>query len=42
MHYIDQNVTQGDHYVTCKVSDNTSHPINPEAHHFRIVAVMAT
>lgn len=40
--YIDRNVTVGDHYVTCKVSSNTSHPHNPDAHHFRIVAVMAT
>ncbi|KAL1412111.1 hypothetical protein Q8F55_003110 [Vanrija albida] len=40
--YIDRNVTVGDHYVTCEVANTTSHPHNPDAHHFRIVAVMAT
>lgn len=40
--YIDRNVTSGDHYVTCKIAEENSHPHNPDAHHFRIVAVMAT
>ncbi|KAL7421533.1 hypothetical protein Q5752_003302 [Cryptotrichosporon argae] len=40
--YIDRNVTAGDHYVTCEVAPTTSHPTNPGAHNFRIVAVMAT
>ncbi|BEI86200.1 hypothetical protein CcaverHIS002_0604870 [Cutaneotrichosporon cavernicola] len=40
--YIDRNVTTGDHYVTCEVAKETSHQTNPDAHHFRIVAVMAT
>ncbi|GMK57298.1 hypothetical protein CspeluHIS016_0401320 [Cutaneotrichosporon spelunceum] len=40
--YIDRNVTAGDHYVTCEVAKETSHKTNPDAHHFRIVAVMAT
>lgn len=40
--YIDRNVTKGDHYVTCSIAEHTSHPHNPAAHHFRIVAVMAT
>jgi hypothetical protein len=42
VHYIDRNVTTGDHYVTCEVAKETSHKTNPDAHHFRIVAVMAT
>lgn len=28
--------------VTCEVSRTTSHPTEADAHHFRIVAVMAT
>ncbi|EIW71857.1 hypothetical protein TREMEDRAFT_38095 [Tremella mesenterica DSM 1558] len=40
--YIDEKVTPGDHYVTCEVSKTTSHPDDPDAHNFRIVAVMAT
>ncbi|OXC65398.1 hypothetical protein C361_02228 [Cryptococcus neoformans Tu259-1] len=40
--YIDEKVTPGDHYVICEVLDSTSHPTNPEAHHFRLTAVMAT
>ncbi|WVR07844.1 hypothetical protein IAU60_004887 [Kwoniella sp. DSM 27419] len=40
--YIDEKVTPGDHYVTCEVSQNTSHPTNPDAHHFRLTAIMAT
>jgi hypothetical protein len=40
--YIDQNVTTGAHYVTCEVGHDTSHPTDSNAHHFRIVAVMAT
>ncbi|WWC71821.1 uncharacterized protein I206_105780 [Kwoniella pini CBS 10737] len=40
--YIDEKVTSGDHYVTCEVSQNTSHPLNPDAHHFRLTAIMAT
>ncbi|WVQ80909.1 hypothetical protein IAT38_003016 [Cryptococcus sp. DSM 104549] len=40
--YIDEKVTPGDHYVTCEVLSNTSHPKNPDAHHFRLTAIMAT
>lgn len=40
--YIDEKVTPGDHYVTCEVARTSSHPDDPDAHHFRIVAVMAT
>nr|XP_031858962.1 uncharacterized protein CI109_005630 [Kwoniella shandongensis]KAA5526034.1 hypothetical protein CI109_005630 [Kwoniella shandongensis] len=40
--YIDEKVTPGDHYVTCEVAKNTSHPNNPNAHHFRLTAIMAT
>ncbi|GHJ86394.1 hypothetical protein NliqN6_2796 [Naganishia liquefaciens] len=40
--YIDEKVTPGDHYVTCEIMQETSHPTNPDAHHFRLVAVMAT
>lgn len=40
--YIDRNVTTGDHYVTCEIAQHTSHKHEPDAHHFRIVAVMAT
>ncbi|WWC91519.1 uncharacterized protein L201_006465 [Kwoniella dendrophila CBS 6074] len=40
--YIDEKVTPGDHYVTCEVAQNTSHPTNPDAHHFRLTAIMAT
>ena len=28
--------------VTCELSKHTSHPTNPKAHHWRLVAVMAT
>ncbi|KAJ9113837.1 hypothetical protein QFC19_000030 [Naganishia cerealis] len=40
--YIDEKVTPGDHYVTCQILQETTHPDNPDAHHFRLVAVMAT
>ncbi|KAJ9101773.1 hypothetical protein QFC21_003112 [Naganishia friedmannii] len=40
--YIDEKVTSGDHYVTCEIMQETTHPNNPDAHHFRLVAVMAT
>ncbi|KAJ9116977.1 hypothetical protein QFC22_004635 [Naganishia vaughanmartiniae] len=40
--YIDEKVTSGDHYVTCEIMKETTHPNNTDAHHFRIVAVMAT
>lgn len=28
--------------VTCEILEETTHPTNPDAHHFRLVAVMAT
>lgn len=40
--YIDQRVTKGAHYVTCEIAANSSHPLEPDASHFRLVAVMAT
>lgn len=40
--YIDQRVTKGAHYVTCEVAANSSNPTDPDASHFRLVAVMAT
>lgn len=40
--YIDQRVTKGAHYVTCEIAANSSHPLEPDSSHFRLVAVMAT
>nr|ODN87605.1 hypothetical protein L203_03384 [Cryptococcus depauperatus CBS 7841] len=40
--YIDDKVASGNHYVTCEVANTTSHPTKPDAHHFRLTAVMAT
>ncbi|ORY28167.1 SGNH hydrolase-type esterase domain-containing protein [Naematelia encephala] len=39
--YIDEKVTPGNHYVTCEVSAQSSHP-NMENHNVRLAAVMAT
>ncbi|GFZ44294.1 hypothetical protein JCM24511_02016 [Saitozyma sp. JCM 24511] len=40
--YIDEKLYAGDHFVTCEIAETTSHPTDPDAHHFRIVAIMAT
>lgn len=40
--YIDEKVTPGEHFVMCEIAEETSHPDNPEARNWRLIAVMAT